>query len=192
VISCCAGHGKRFASQCKPLGCRRVSSFLPRGCSSTDGRGGSRNCGASVGGVYMNRKPNRACREPGCTGYAASGSPYCRAHAAAHARVFRSAAHRKEAARLYRTGQWRALRRQQLTAKPFCAECLKAGRYTPASEVDHIVPHRNDERLFFDPMNLQSLCSSCHSIKTAREDGGFGRARHLENEVASRERIPLR
>lgn len=140
----------------------------------------------------MNKKPNRACREPGCVGYAVHGSPYCQAHAAEHARSFRSAEHRKAAARLYRTGQWQALRRHQLTMQPFCAECLKAGKYMLASEVDHVVPHRNDEALFYDPLNLQSLCHSCHSTKTAREDGGFGRARHIAEEKAARERLPFR
>lgn len=140
----------------------------------------------------MNKKPNRACREPGCVGYAVHCSPYCGQHAAAHARAFRSAEHRKESARLYRTGEWLALRRQQLTIQPFCAECLKAGKYTLASEVDHIVPHRNDVQLFYDHLNLQSLCHPCHSQKTAREDGGFGRARHIAEEKAARERLPFR
>lgn len=131
-------------------------------------------CSCVLGGGVMNKKANRACREPGCVAYAAHGCAYCSQHAAAHARVFRSAEHRKEAARLYRTGQWLGLRRQQLTLQPFCALCLCAGRYTLANEVDHVVPHRNDETLFYDPLNLQSLCHSCHSLKTAREDGGFG------------------
>jgi len=125
-------------------------------------------------------------------GYAARGSAYCGRHAAGRAREYRSTEHRKESARLYRSGQWVALRRQQLTTQPFCAACLRAGRYTLASEVDHVVPHRNDERLFFDPLNLQSLCHSCHSEKTALEDGGFGRARHIDDEVAARERTPFR
>jgi len=140
----------------------------------------------------VNKKANRACREPGCVAYATHGSAYCSQHAAAHGRAFRSAEHRKEAARLYRTGQWQALRRQQLTMKPLCAECLRAGKYTLASEVDHVIPHRNDLQLFFDPANLQSLCRSCHSSKTAREDGGFGRVNHVANETAARERLPFR
>lgn len=30
-------------------------------------------------------------------------------------------------------------------------------------------------RLFWDPSNWQPLCAGCHSTKTAKEDGGFGR-----------------
>jgi 5-methylcytosine-specific restriction protein A len=37
--------------------------------------------------------------------------------------------------------------------------------------VDHIVPHRGDERLAFDRDNLQGLCKSCHDRKTATENG---------------------
>ena len=40
--------------------------------------------------------------------------------------------------------------------------------------VDHIIPHKGDEALFWDEDNLQSLCTPCHNQKTAREDGGFG------------------
>lgn len=140
----------------------------------------------------MNKKANRACREPLCVRYAVNGSPYCAEHATAYARVFRSAEHRKEAARLYRSGQWLALRRVQLSLQPFCVLCQRAGRYTLAGEVDHIVPHRNNEALFYDPLNLQSLCHQCHSLKTAREDGGFGRVRHIEDEVTARERNSFR
>ena len=49
------------------------------------------------------------------------------------------------------------------------------GVYKLATEVDHIVPHRGDLALFWDTSNWQGLCTSCHSCKTAREDGGFGR-----------------
>jgi len=46
-----------------------------------------------------------------------------------------------------------------------------------ATDIDHIVPHRGNWFLFIggtDYENLQGLCHEHHSIKTAREDGGFG------------------
>jgi 5-methylcytosine-specific restriction protein A len=46
----------------------------------------------------------------------------------------------------------------------------------PASECDHRVPHRGEWALFINQANLQGLCKSHHSEKTAREDGGFGRS----------------
>jgi len=43
-----------------------------------------------------------------------------------------------------------------------------------ATHVDHVLAHRGDEGLRLDPNNLQALCHSCHSRKTASLDGGFG------------------
>ena len=53
---------------------------------------------------------------------------------------------------------------------PLCAECRKQGRYTKATVVDHIVPHRGDQKLFWDRSNWQPLCKACHDRKTWRED----------------------
>jgi len=44
----------------------------------------------------------------------------------------------------------------------------------PTDDIDHIVPHKGSWSLFMDPKNLQGLCHRHHSMKTAREDGGFG------------------
>lgn len=45
-----------------------------------------------------------------------------------------------------------------------------------ASVVDHRRPHRGDMKLFWDRNNWQSMAKECHDRKTAREDGGFGKA----------------
>ncbi|MGM9590559.1 MAG: HNH endonuclease signature motif containing protein, partial [Faecousia sp.] len=41
-----------------------------------------------------------------------------------------------------------------------------AGRLTPATVVDHIIPHRGDRKLFWDESNWQPLCKDCHNRKT--------------------------
>ena len=67
----------------------------------------------------------------------------------------------------YRT-DWRRLRAAVLSEQPYCVLCDM-----PATTVDHILPRRvggTDERI-----NLQPLCAPCHSRKTARMDGGYGR-----------------
>jgi len=56
-----------------------------------------------------------------------------------------------------------------------CRECRKRGKLTAATCVDHIIPHKGDRHLFWDKTNWQPLCHQCHSIKTVKEDGGFGR-----------------
>lgn len=70
--------------------------------------------------------------------------------------------------------RWQQTRKGWLMRHPLCVECLAQGRTEPATDVDHIVPHRGDQALFWDRDNWQSLCKSHHSAKTAREDGGFG------------------
>jgi 5-methylcytosine-specific restriction protein A len=82
--------------------------------------------------------------------------------------------YRKTTNNLYATGWWQRTRAEVLRRQPLCAECAKIGRVTPATEVDHIIPHRGKRELFFDRSNLQPLCHSCHSRKTAREMAGAG------------------
>ncbi|RZA18825.1 MAG: HNH endonuclease [Proteobacteria bacterium] len=57
---------------------------------------------------------------------------------------------------------------QQLRAEPLCRFCAQAGRVTPATHADHIIPHRGNETLFFEG-ELQSLCDAnpwrCHSSR---------------------------
>lgn len=56
--------------------------------------------------------------------------------------------------------------------KYLCQPCLRLGRVTRATEVDHIVPkHLGGTD---DPANLQSICNPCHKAKTARERGKPG------------------
>ena len=57
-----------------------------------------------------------------------------------------------------------------LAAHPFCEECLKQGKYTKATVVDHVVPHRDDPKLFWDENNWQALCKPCNDKKTGNYD----------------------
>lgn len=115
--------------------------------------------------------PSRLCGHVGCGNYALPGKSRCAEHMdEAGKRV-------SDNADLYKSAAWSRLRGRQLRAQPLCAECRKQGKMTIATEVDHIIPHKGDKTLFFDANNLQSMCKSCHSQKTAREDGGWGRVR---------------
>jgi 5-methylcytosine-specific restriction protein A len=73
--------------------------------------------------------------------------------------------------------KWRKARDIYAKANPLCVMCAKRGLITEMKEVDHKIPHRGDESLFWDQENWQSLCKECHSTKTAAEDGGFGNLR---------------
>jgi 5-methylcytosine-specific restriction protein A len=46
-------------------------------------------------------------------------------------------------------------------------------RVVAAADLDHIIPHKGDMTLFWDPTNWQGLCKGCHSRKTATEDSSF-------------------
>ena len=108
----------------------------------------------------MPRTPKRPCRYPGCPNLCDSGV-YCRKHSEYSADRMRGSA----AERGY-DGKWRAARDRYLRRNPLCAECLKAGIITPATVVDHVVPHRGDKQLFWDEKNWQPLCKNCHDRKT--------------------------
>ncbi|WP_083300751.1 HNH endonuclease [Jeongeupia sp. USM3] len=118
-------------------------------------------------------KPKRPCKQPGCRALTDDG--WCDAHRPApHARYDDR---RGSAASRGYNSRWRKARETFLCRHPLCAECERQDRVTAAEVVDHIIPHRGDQALFWDTSNWQSLCRSCHSAKTAAEDGGFGNAR---------------
>jgi 5-methylcytosine-specific restriction protein A len=72
------------------------------------------------------------------------------------------------AARGYNS-KWRRARLAFLAQHPLCLTCQARGRVVPATVVDHVVPHRGDQRLFWDEANWAAACKSCHDAKTARE-----------------------
>jgi len=58
--------------------------------------------------------------------------------------------------------------------RPVMSRCYDEKRITPVALVDHVIPHRGDQALFWDEEgNWQSLCWSCHSRKTAAEIRGM-------------------
>lgn len=81
-------------------------------------------------------------------------------------RPVRTEAERK----VYLTRRWRLLRAEQLRLFPLCRYCEQLGRLVPADTVDHIVPHHGDDALMWDPLNLQSLCQTCHNSAAAMKD----------------------
>lgn len=72
--------------------------------------------------------------------------------------------------------RWKKHARNFLQQNPYCSDPYNRhqGTRVRAANVDHIVAHRGNWRLFWDRKNHRSLCTSCHSFKTAMEDGGFG------------------
>lgn len=72
---------------------------------------------------------------------------------------------KRKAGKLYQAGgRWARERLRFLKRSPLCANCGAA-----ANSVDHIVPHKGDEKLFWDQGNWQPLCLDCHRKKTRVE-----------------------
>ena len=111
----------------------------------------------------MPMRPKRPCAHPGCPELVAEGK-YCDKHRAFHPEETRSASSRGYGR------AWQKASKQYLAAHPLCVLCAAEGRYTKATVVDHIQPHRGDRILFWDRTNWQSLCKSCHDKKTGLED----------------------
>ena len=86
----------------------------------------------------------------------------------------RHTAQRKTSGRRGYGYRWQQARAGYLRKHPLCVHCEAKGRITVATDLDHIVPHQGDMEVFWDFSQVQGLCKSCHSRKTAREDGGFG------------------
>lgn len=126
------------------------------------------------------------CKYPGCRKPVALGQKYCDLHLEKGSARDAQMKAEREAHRTKRTGsstdrgygyRWQKLRARFLRAHPLCEHCLATGRARPATDVDHVKPHKGDPALMWDEHNLQALCHACHSRKTAREDGGFGNRR---------------
>lgn len=123
-------------------------------------------------------RPPTACATPGCSNPALPGSSYCAAckpTAPINPRSNYSGPDSRPWQHLYNKARWNnprtGLRATILRRDPLCklqlSETCKARGGNPSSVADHIIDHQGNERLFWDPKNLQGVCSDCHAIKTA-------------------------
>lgn len=71
---------------------------------------------------------------------------------------------------------WEKARAGFLKSHPFCTMCEAEGRLTRAVVVDHTIPHKGDQSLFWDKGNWQSLCKPHHDgDKQSEERTGYSR-----------------
>jgi len=106
----------------------------------------------------MPNLPLQPCTMPGCKNTAKKGR--CKQHRAAAERERGSSNQRGY------TYRWQKVRKFVLSHNPICEVCRRDGRSTAATEVDHILPKRKGGTDLLS--NLQALCKSCHSAKTAK------------------------
>lgn len=70
-------------------------------------------------------------------------------------------------AKKYKSKRWQKLRKQKLILDPFCERCLKKNIYSATYFIHHkeYVTDKNyeDDEIFFNIDNLESLCKKCHN-----------------------------
>lgn len=110
----------------------------------------------------MPRKPKKPCRYPGCPNL--TESAYCEEHSYLYQTERAGASERGY------NGRWRKARRRYLKEHPLCVRCRERGKLVKATVVDHMIPHRGNEELYWDESNWQALCKNCHDRKTMTED----------------------
>lgn len=108
--------------------------------------------------------PARSCGVPGCRAL----QP-CPTHPKAASQSFAARRESEPWRALYDTQKWRKRRKAFLAEHPLCEDCDAAGLTELATTVDHRIPHRGNEVLFWDETNWGAKCASHHSSKTARE-----------------------
>jgi 5-methylcytosine-specific restriction protein A len=122
----------------------------------------------------MPSKPKKPCKYPGCPELVSDGA-YCGTHKS-EGRGYDL--RRGSAASRGYGSNWRRLRGLVLSRVPLCSDIwgvhAEIGEVVVATEVDHITPLSEGGTNRMD--NLQPLCKSCHSKKTAAIDSGFGRS----------------
>jgi 5-methylcytosine-specific restriction protein A len=119
----------------------------------------------------MPRTPKQTtCRELGCDNAKVNHSYFCVNHGGA--RAIQLGEKRKALAAKYGSKQWKQFRQIHLSKYPLCARCQSLGKITPASDVDHIIPHKMNIDKWMGN-RFQSLCRPCHSIKTGLEKRGM-------------------
>lgn len=67
------------------------------------------------------------------------------------------------------TYKWQKARARFLVDHPLCTVCEAEGRVAAATVVDHHIPHRGDQTLFWDESNWRPMCKSHHDAKTQKE-----------------------
>mgnify|MGYP003983395543 CR=1 FL=1 len=115
----------------------------------------------------MPYKPKRACAHPMCSKLTNKGS-YCEEHRKNENSYYNKYKRDPETRKRYGT-EWRKIRSRFIKLNPLCEECKKQNRVTPVEEVHHIIPLSKGGTHDFN--NLMSLCKSCHSSITRKENG---------------------
>lgn len=118
------------------------------------------------------------CATLRCESPRVEGSAHCEAHGGRPKLSAQRMAHNAP----YKSAAWAQIRSAQLSRAPLCERCKMDGRITAAVQVDHIFPWSVIGGESFRRNLFASLCTPCHSLKTAAERRGVFE-RYTENGV---------
>lgn len=122
------------------------------------------------------------CNHLGCKSPKSKYNSFCLLHGGRDTSITKPiTTKRKEFNDKYQTKHWRQLRQVQLSQHPLCAGCLAKGIIVQAHHIDHVFPWSKISPEAFYINLFQSLCHSCHSIKTALEQKGIYRRYGIPN-----------
>ena len=112
-----------------------------------------------------------------------SGCPRCKQ---ARTKQYDKSYRNKESDKFYHSREWKRVRGLQLSKFPLCKEC-----FHPAIIVDHIVEIKDGGKKL-SLSNLQSLCRSCHNIKTLKaKQNREGVGKSLQTSRPDTDTIPI-
>lgn len=120
------------------------------------------------------------CNSPGCPELVPHGTSRCPRHVT---QMHREDRERRGSARSRGyDSRWERYRVTYLLLHPLCIECAAGVPFTDgtpvttvtaASVVDHILDHKGDLALFWDPKNHRAVCRKHHDQRV--DAGDFGR-----------------
>ena len=105
--------------------------------------------------------PARTCTHVGCNALSRDGTGRCPAHPR------EQWAKKPEAPKRITGRRLQAMRAALFQEQPLCVLCKDAGRITPATERDHVVPLAEGGQDVDG--NVQALCHPCHEAKSKAE-----------------------
>jgi len=119
----------------------------------------------------------KICAAAGCR--ATTSKRHCTVHAAVVAKKDKEKAKKRaiesskrydpKYKKFYSSSAWKALRNKKIKDSPLCEHCMKRDIVKAATDIDHIIEIKDDFSMRLQYSNLQSLCRSCHMLKTRRE-----------------------
>ena len=121
---------------------------------------------------------NTKCAQLGCKNDRSKLSQYCIDHGGRDTHRPEKSEDRQEFNSMYSDSAWRKLRQTQLSRQPLCQGCMMDKRIESASEVDHVFSWSHIGKQAFFNNKFQSLCKSCHTLKTGLERKGIYRYYH--------------